>query len=108
MIKVTKKLLGVLAVGSLAPLVVQAQVFAQQEGLGDHYNDLLYLIHGILAKICVITGGVLILGGLAQYKSHRDNPMAVKLGVPISMVIIGLLLIGLAYLPSPIKEAVTS
>lgn len=76
--------------------------YGQPEGLGDSYNDFLFLIHNILSKICIVSGGALLLGGLAQFKAHRDNPIAVKLSIPVSMVVVGLLLVGLAYLPSPI------
>lgn len=81
-----------------------AQLYLQDKGLGSQYNSFLYFIHGVVAKICVLAGGALLVGGLAQYKAHRDNPSAVKITVPISMVVVGLLLLGLAHLPSPIHE----
>ncbi len=85
-------------------LTAQAQSYQNQGGLGQSYNAFLYLVHGIVAKVCVVAGAVLLMGGIVQYKAHRDNPSAVKVTVPISMIVVGLLLIGLAHLPSPIRE----
>ncbi|QLH42538.1 MAG: hypothetical protein HWD59_07320 [Coxiellaceae bacterium] len=51
--------------------------------------------------ICVVIGVGLTLGALIRFKSHRDNPEEISLMSCIFMLIGGLALIALYFLPMP-------
>ncbi len=51
------------------------------------------LLQDGLHKICFIIGGMLIVGAGLQYKSHRENPSAVRISTPIVLFLLGLALI---------------
>ena len=44
---------------------------------------------------------LMLAASLAQFKLHRDNPSEVKLKVPVTLLVLGAILLGLSYLPSP-------
>ena len=52
----------------------------------------------IFGYICLIGGVGMILGAFLQYKAHRDNPSQVRLGTPIFLLIVGIILIILPYI----------
>ncbi len=79
--------------------------WAWAEGLADSFNSMLYFTNNFVDKIVIITGSGLCVGGLIQFKQHRDNPIAVPLSKPIWMILIGLMLVGLAYIPNNITAS---
>ena len=56
-------------------------------------------IHDFVQAICITAGVALILGAIVQFQKYRRNPIATKLSTVIFNIIIGLLLIGLAFIP---------
>lgn len=68
----------------------------------DSYESLLSLVHGLLSSICLLSGLVMLVASLAQFKSHRNNPCEVKLKTPITLFLLGLILLAMSYFPSPL------
>lgn len=56
-------------------------------------------IHDFIQAVCITAGVALILGAMVQFQKYRKNPIATKLSTVIFNIIIGLLLIGLAFIP---------
>lgn len=56
-------------------------------------------IHDFIQAVCVTSGIALILGALLQLKKHRQNPIETRLSTVIFNLVIGLLLIALAFIP---------
>ena len=75
--------------------------------LSESYNSMIYFTYEFIRKIVIITGVGLCVGALIQYKQHRNNPIAVRLSMPVWLLVIGLLLIGLAYIPSNISPTLS-
>ena len=44
---------------------------------------------GLVYKICYVVGVVLVVGGLVQFKKHRDNPSEVPLSRAVILLILG-------------------
>jgi len=56
-------------------------------------------IHDFIQIVCIVSGIALILGGLLKFKKYRRNPVEARLSSVIFDFIIGLILIGLAFIP---------
>lgn len=56
-------------------------------------------IHDFIQAVCITAGVALILGAMVQFQKYRRNPIATKLSTVIFNIVIGLLLIGLAFIP---------
>ena len=56
-------------------------------------------LHGILKAICITAGVGLLLGAVMRYKKHRKNPYEATLSSVITNLVIGSLLILLAFIP---------
>lgn len=76
-------------------------VAAFAEGIVDSYTSFLSLTQGLMSSVCFLSGGAMLAASLAQFKLHRDNPSEVKLKVPVTLLVLGAILLGLSYLPSP-------
>lgn len=77
-------------------------VALQAHGLIDSYVSVLSFAHGMLSSICFLSGGAMLAGSLAQFKMHHDNPSAVKLKIPVTLLVLGILLLFLAHFPAPV------
>lgn len=71
-------------------------------GIIDSYESVLSISHGLLSSICFLSGGVMLFSSLAQYKLHRNNPSEVKLKIPLTLLVLGGLLLALSYMPAPV------
>jgi hypothetical protein len=76
------------------------------------YNDIyatnkaihsLGVLNSIIQKICLISGISVLFCCIMRYFAYKKNPIAVKFSQPFWLFIIGLCLLGLAYLPSPMN-----
>lgn len=56
-------------------------------------------ISHLIQIICAICGVVFIAGSLMKYKAHRNNPQAVPLSTPLMLLLFGLGLLALAFIP---------
>lgn len=74
-------------------------------GLTSNLIGFTWFIHIFLKKLCILTGGALLVGSLMQYHNHRMNPMNVRFSQVMTMFILGLSLIGLGYLPMMGEQA---
>ena len=52
----------------------------------------------IFGYMCLIGGVGMVLGAFLQYRAHRDNPSQVRLGTPIFLLIVGLILLILPFI----------
>ena len=53
----------------------------------------------IVKGICLVVGIGMLVGALIQYKTHRQNPVEVTMGSVITLLLAGLALIGLTFIP---------
>ncbi len=44
----------------------------------------------LIYAVCYILGTLFLVGGLTQYKQHRQNPQQVRISTPVFLVILGL------------------
>ncbi len=49
----------------------------------------------VMFGICFVLGVGLVVGGIVQYKYHRENPQQVRLSTPLLMWFLGLILIAI-------------
>lgn len=56
-------------------------------------------LHGIVKAICITAGAGLILGAVIRYKKHRKNPYEATLSSVVTNLVIGIVLILLAFIP---------
>lgn len=43
--------------------------------------------------LCYVAGTGFILGAIVQYKHHRDNPSQIRIGAPIALLAVGVVLV---------------
>ncbi len=73
---------------------------AKTGSLGDSADSLLNMtamVTKLMHIACYIIGVALILGSVAQYKNHRQNPKLVPLGTPITLLILGVIAVLIPY-----------
>lgn len=68
------------------------------------YGEFLDFVKSMSNIIFLLTGCGMLMGSVVQYVQHRKNPANVRLSKPVTLVIMGLLLIGLAYIPLVISS----
>lgn len=56
-------------------------------------------LHDFIQAVCITSGIALILVALVQFKKYRRNPIATKLSTVITNLVIGCILIILAFIP---------
>lgn len=78
--------------------------FAAQQTLIGGASNALYYVQEIIRKVCIVSGVALFFTGMMKYFSYRKNPIADPLSKVVWLIIIGALLFGLAYLPSPLGD----
>lgn len=71
-------------------------------GVASNLLDFERTVQGFIQFIALVTGVALLLFSLSAFKSHRKNPVNVRLSKPISMVIFGIALIILSFIPMPV------
>jgi len=87
-------------------LNVSEAVFAVNRNRGPSFGDISQNlfgaemgVHDFIQAVCIISGAALILGAFIQFMKYRRNPIATKLSTVILNLFIGLILIGLAFVP---------
>ena len=72
---------------------------------GD-YGDAASFLFGLTENIgemmqfiCLLTGGIMCLGSLVKYSKYRKNPVEVKFSSVLVMLLTGLALIAVGYIP---------
>lgn len=78
-------------------------VFAKEEGLIGGVSSGLYMLQELVRKVSLLGGIVVLFSGFLQLRAYRRNPVQTPLGRCVWFFIIALLLIGVNYLPSPVK-----
>lgn len=72
------------------------------QGLGDVFSNLVGIgmsAHDIIRTVCILTGVGMLLGTIVQFAKYRRNPIETRLSLIILNFIIGICLIGLAFVP---------
>jgi len=72
--------------------------------LGDVANNLMSLegnVNSFINAVVILTGTGLIAGSLLQFRSHWKNPVQTGLGKPIALLLLGVALFVLAFIPMP-------
>ncbi len=75
---------------------------AESAGFGSiaqGINEPLTVLIQFVRIVCIVTGVGLIVGGFVKYKQHRDNPVEVPLSSCIFLVLGGIALIVLTFIP---------
>ena len=80
-----------------------AVVFARQEGLMAGASEMLYTLQEVVRKVALLGGIAVFFSGFLQLRAYRRNPVQTPLSRCVWFFIIALLLIGINYLPSPLK-----
>ena len=94
--------------GALSSSTIYAVIRGHSEGLGRVAQNVVGVeqaAQSFLQFLCVVTGIGLLLGSLVQFKSHRKNPVSTRLSKPIAMVLLGLALTFIAFIPMRIDLA---
>ena len=60
-------------------------------------------VEHLVKVLCVFVGMILILFSIAQYNKHRKNPIQVTIGSVLVTFFIGVLLVGLVFIPFQIS-----
>ncbi len=80
--------------------ILPFNLFAQGS-LGDAAENLMgptSIVMKIVDIACYIIGLVFVMMSIAQYRNHRQNPKLVPLGTPITLVILGIILVMIPYM----------
>lgn len=80
-------------------MVLSAVCFA--DTLGDVSRSALVSVRGlskVMSAICYVAGVGFFIGGLLQYKYHRENPQQVRISAPIVLIILGVCFIAIPFL----------
>ena len=91
--KIVSNYLPSVLVGLLLCLI-STQIAA--DSLGQVANNLMGPIQGlgrIVNAICFIAGVGFLLGGIVQYRYHRENPQQVRLSTPLVLLFLGICLV---------------
>lgn len=99
--KFLKQFFSIVAIELLLNATSQA-VSSRENGFGNIANNLFRAemnVRQILQVICIASGVGMILSAIIRYKKHRANPLAFSLGSVITNVVIGGVLILLAFIP---------
>ncbi len=90
---------GLKKYGSLLLLLV-VPFSLQASSIGDAADSLMTPV-AIMTKLallaCYIIGIALLLASIAQYRIHRQSPKLVPLTTPITLLVLGLVAIGIPY-----------
>ena len=84
----------------LAMLIFTAS-YADGLSMGDMADWVMGPVNGlgkIFGYICLIGGVGMILGSFLQYRAHRENPSQVRLGTPVFLLVVGIILIILPFI----------
>ncbi len=55
-------------------------------------------LSSVMSAICYVAGVGFLIGGLLQYKYHRENPQQVRISAPIVLVLLGICFIAIPFL----------
>lgn len=80
----------------LVGFVFSTQLYA--DSIGDWASALMGPMSGlghIVNAICFVAGIGFMLGGLLQYKYHRENPQQVRISTPLMLLGLGITIIAI-------------
>lgn len=86
-----------LCVACSFPLFVLAKSSASIGDAAESLTDVTAIVTKLVHIACYIVGTALILGSVAQYKNHKQNPKLVPLTTPITLLILGVLGVMIPY-----------
>ena len=92
------KTIGFLVI-SLSPTIAMAVLPTFTE-VSTNTMGPLTLAGRAIYGICYVAGAGFLLGGVLQYKYHRENPQQVRISTPIMLIAVGIVLCLLPYLTS--------
>lgn len=87
---------------------VYAIIRGHSEGLSRVAQNVVGLeqaAQSFLQFLCVVTGTGLLIGSFIHFKSYRKNPISTRLSKPITMLLLGLALALIAFIPMRIDVA---
>lgn len=93
-----KKLLQVLIVIASCFALTALGGAASLGGVAQNVMGPVSGLSKIVNAICYVAGTGFLLGGVLQYRYHRENPQQVRISTPIVLVILGLIIIGIPFI----------
>ena len=85
-------------------MLLPALVFAENSGMISGTSGAVYFVQEVVRKVCLISAIATLLCAFMRFIAYRKNPVAVKISQPIWLFIIGLSLILLVNIPSPLDN----
>jgi uncharacterized membrane protein len=89
--KVGNKMLAV-----FAGLILSSSAFAASSGISEVAKQVQSQFNAIMAMVSAgayVIGIAFIIGGILKLKAYKDNPQSTALGVPMTMLAVGALLV---------------
>ena len=80
--------------------VAAVDASARSSGLIEGTQGLLDILQGVMQKVALLGGIVILFTALLKFKEYRKNSLQTPLSRCIWLLLIGLSLVGLNYLPS--------
>lgn len=83
-----------------------AYVGTPSQSLGGVAHNLLDAersLQSFIQFVCLMTGVGLLIASIGMFKKHWQNPAEVALSRPVAMVILGVALVVLAFIPMPVN-----
>ncbi len=84
-------------------LALPQWVFARRSqslgGIAKNLDQPIQGVIGLIQTICLIAGIGLLIGSVIKYMQHRKNPVEVTLGTVFTLLLVGLALIALTFIP---------
>ena len=90
------------ALSSFACTVINAAESAGIAGIANNITGTFKSIGQLMIGGSYVGGIALTIAAIFKFKQHKDNPQQVQMGVPITMLLVGVALI---FLPSLIQPA---
>jgi len=73
-------------------------------GVVHNLLDFEQSVQGFMQFIVLVTGAALVLSSIGMFVSHWKNPGNVRLSKPIALVVFGIALIVLSFVPMPVGK----
>ena len=75
-----------------------AATYIPAKKTGFHISESIASLTAIIQNVCMMYGISMVLLGLYKIKAHRDNPVLYPIGKVLSLVVLGLALVGVSFL----------
>lgn len=98
-----------LAIGVAILLLLPANVFAAStgiEGIVEKVTTSLTSVVQLVSMVAYVAGFMFILAAVMKFKQHKDNPTQVPVGTPVSMLVMGAVLMFAGNFIRPLGESI--